>query len=75
MVQREDWNLAYREMGASGAVIEEARKGNACVEEPMHNDTEGVLLLCIFGPDFCDWRRFSVTRDTERTFASSIWTV
>ena len=37
MVRQEDWNLAYREMGAGEAVIEEAHKGNACVEEPMHN--------------------------------------
>ena len=37
MVRQEDWNLAYREMGASEAVIEEACKGNVCVEEPMHN--------------------------------------
>ena len=37
MVQWEDWNLAYQEMGAGEAVIEEAHKGNACVEEPMHN--------------------------------------
>ena len=36
MVQREDWNLAYQEMGAGKEIIEEARKGNACVEEPMH---------------------------------------
>ena len=39
---REDWNLAYQEMGASEAVIKEACKGNACVEEPMHNT--GCLL-------------------------------
>ena len=42
MVRREDWNLAYREMGAGKAVIEEVRKGNSCVEEPMHN--MGCLL-------------------------------
>ena len=36
MVQQEDWNLAYQEMGAGKEVIKEARKGNACVEEPMH---------------------------------------
>ena len=37
MARREDWNFAYWEMGAGEAVIEEARKGNVCVEEPMHN--------------------------------------
>ena len=37
MVRREDWNLANWEMGAGEAVIEEARKENACLEEPMHN--------------------------------------
>ena len=37
MVRWEDWNLAYQEMGAGEAVIEEMCKGNACVEEPMHN--------------------------------------
>ena len=36
MVRWEDWNLEYREMGAGKEVIEEAWKGNACVEEPMH---------------------------------------
>ena len=29
--------LAHRETGASEAVIKEACKGNACVEESMHN--------------------------------------
>ena len=37
MVRREDWNFSYREMGAGKVVIEEVHKGNACVEEPMHN--------------------------------------
>ena len=29
--------FAYQEMGAGEVVIKEVRKGNACVEEPMHN--------------------------------------
>ena len=33
----EDWNLAYRKMGAGKVVIEEVHKGNACVEESKYN--------------------------------------
>ena len=31
------WPIRNQEMGAGEAVIEEACKGNACVEESMHN--------------------------------------
>ena len=42
MVRQQDWDLADWEMGAGEEEIEEACKGDPCMEEPMHH--MGCLL-------------------------------